>query len=326
MIRTHIARTVSEIEGIRSLWLELERAPGITLYQSFRWNHAIAATLNTAEPFVVAVETNNGAAIIPAAVEGGALTLLGDALFDYRDVLSNDDDALAAAWRVLADRRLPLRFTALREDTPHSFWTAAGRVDFCNAPSMSLDDISAEEFARRHWRQAKQFRRLLREGVRLVHSDGSNAGLVRWIYEQKAGQLAGDPNNVFADRRRIDFMVRIAAEEGSRCDVYCLQAGGAVISSLIAVRDDVLGCRPVRRYYTTVFDHAWARLSPGIALLYEVARQSLAEGMDVDLQTGEQFHKSRLATRSTPLYRIELAADQLAALVDAPASVTRVAA
>ena len=314
MIRTHIARTASDIERLRPFWLELERLPGATLYQSFRWNHAIAVTLGNSMPFVVAVANEHGAAIIPAAIENGALTLLGDVLFDYRDVLSNDDEALAAGWSVLADQRLPLRFTALRDDSSHPFWSAAARVDFCGAPSMSLDDISAEGFRSRHWRQAKQFRRLCREGARMVHSDGSNSRLIRGIYEQKALQLAGDPNNVFADPRRIDFMVRIAAEEGSRCDVYCLQAGETIISSLITFLDDIPGRRPIRRYYTTVFDHGWARLSPGIALLYEVARQSLADGIDVDLQTGEQFHKSRLATRATPLYRVDLTAGQVAAL------------
>jgi CelD/BcsL family acetyltransferase involved in cellulose biosynthesis len=304
----------------------LERAAGVTLYQSYRWNHAAARLLKGTSPCVVAVENGGGAAIIPAAVEDGCLTFLGDVLFDYRDVLSNDDEALVAAWRVIRELQRPLHFLALRDDSPHEFWSAAERSPFCGAPSISLDDISAEQFARRHWRQAKQVRRLLREGATLLHTDGSHSGLVRWIYEQKAAQLAGDPNNVFADPSRIDFMVAMAAAESSRCDVYGFEIGGRIISSLITFRDDPPGARPVRRYYTTAFDHGWWRFSPGIALLYEVARQSLEEGMDVDLQTGEQFHKSRLATRSTPLYRVSLSADQVGRLAEAATGSARAAA
>jgi hypothetical protein len=47
-----------------------------------------------------------------------------------------------------------------------------------------------------------------------------------------------------------------------------------------------------------------------------VARRSLAEGIDVDFQTGEQFHKSRLATRVTQLYRLALPADEVAKLAE----------
>lgn len=313
------------MERLRPLWLALERASGLTLYQSYRWNHA-AASILAAAPCVVAVENDRGAAIIPAAIENGALTFLGDALFDYRDVLSSDDQALAAAWRAVADMNRPLRFTALRADSPHRFWSAGGLTPFCGAPMISLDDVSAEAFARRHWRQAKQVRRLYREGAKLVRAVGSDSALVRWIYEQKAEQLAGDPDNVFADRRRVEFMQQIAAQEGSRCDVFSFQMQGAVLSSLITFRDEPPSGRAVRRYYTTTFDRRYARLSPGIALLYEVACLSMAEGLDVDMQTGEQFHKSRLATRSTQLYRVELSSEQIAALADPAVGATKAAA
>lgn len=313
------------MECLRPVWLELERAAGLTLYQSFRWNYAAARFLRAA-PCVVAVHNSSGAAIIPAALEDDALTFLGDALFDYRDVLSNDGAALAEGWRVLASLERPLRFAAVRADSPHGFWAAGGRADFCRAPMVSRDDISAEEFARRHWRQAKQVRRLLREGANLVRADGRESGLVRWIYKDKAAQLAGSAGNVFADAGRIEFMVAMAAREGSRCQVYGFEAGGTIVSSLITFRDEPPGARPIRRYYTTTFDRRWGHFSPGIALLYEVARQSLAEGMDVDLQTGEQFHKSRLATRSALLYRVDASSEQMTGFAEALAGGARMAA
>jgi CelD/BcsL family acetyltransferase involved in cellulose biosynthesis len=325
-MRTFVARTAAEMERIRPLWQQLERLPGATLYQSYRWNYAAARLLNRSQPFVVAVENSAGAAIIPAAVEGDSLTMLGDVLFDYRDVLSNDDDLLAEAWRVLADCRLPLRFTALRADTRYGFWPDAARQPFCGAPAISAEDISAEHFAYRHWRQAKQVRRLHREGARLIRRTGADTSLIRWIYRHKTGQLAGDPANVFADEARVEFMVAICAEEHDRCDVYGFEVGGSLISALITFHDYPPLGRRVRRYYTTTFDRRWARFSPGIALLYEVARQSLAEGLDVDLQTGEQFHKSRLATRSTPLYRVALTPQQVAVLARTLAAGARAAA
>ena len=298
----------------------------MTFYQSYRWNLAAARFLRGAQPCVVAVENTGGAAIIPTALEGESLTLLGDVLFDYRDVLSNDRDALAEAWRVVASWRRPLRFVALRADSPHGFWPAVGAEPFCGAPSISLDEITAEEFAHRHWRQAKQVRHLFREGARFVHADGSHSGLVRWIYQQKFAQFAGTANNVFADPQLVEFMVEMAAQEDARCDVYGFEMDGSIISSLITFRDEAPGARPVRRYYTTTFDPRRARLSPGIALLYEVARQSLAEGIDVDFQTGEQFHKSRLATRSTQLYRVALSSEQVAGLAENVATTVRAAA
>ena len=326
MISTTVARTASEIERLRPLWLELERRPGMTLYQTYRWNHAAARLLRGAQPCVVAVENSDGAAILPTADEGDALTFLGDVLFDYRDVLSSDEGALAEAWRVVAEWQRPLRFLSMRADSPHHFWMAGTPEPFCGAPSISLDDISADEFAHHHWRQAKQVRHLFREGARLVHADGTHSALVRWIYQQKAGQLAGNPNNAFADPSRIEFMVEMAAQEAARCDAYGFEMGGSIISTLITFLDEIPGARAVRRYYTTTFDPRHARLSPGIALLYEVARQSLAEGVDVDFQTGEQFHKSRLATRSTQLYRVALAAEQVAAMSDSLTTTIRAAA
>jgi CelD/BcsL family acetyltransferase involved in cellulose biosynthesis len=59
----------------------------------------------------------------------------------------------------------------------------------------------------------------------------------------------------------------------------------------------------VRRFYTTWFDPQWSRHSPGVALLFEATRLSLAEGLTCDYMTGEQDYKLRLATGAVPLYR-----------------------
>jgi CelD/BcsL family acetyltransferase involved in cellulose biosynthesis len=52
--------------------------------------------------------------------------------------------------------------------------------------------------------------------------------------------------------------------------------------------------------------------SPGVALLYEVTRASLAENLDCDYLTGEQEYKMRFATSVMPLYRVDVTAGELA--------------
>lgn len=55
-------------------------------------------------------------------------------------------------------------------------------------------------------------------------------------------------------------------------------------------------------------------LFPGQLLLYEVAAQSLAEGLDCDFLTGEYPYKNRVATARVPLFTVEAAAAALPAI------------
>src|SRR5947209_20244269 len=97
MRRLVVAQSAAEVASLRSLWRELECAPGATLFQSFAWN-LHAARFFDEQPFVVAVESDCGAALLPAALSarGGCATLLGDVMFDYRDALSGGDPQLLA--------------------------------------------------------------------------------------------------------------------------------------------------------------------------------------------------------------------------------------
>jgi hypothetical protein len=94
-------------------------------------------------------------------------------------------------------------------------------------------------------------------------------------------------DNLFVDPRRVEFVLRAAA--------------------LVTLRDG-----RVSRFYTTWFDDAWAHYSPGTALLFEVTRRSLAEGLDCDYMTGTQSQKLRFRIGSIPLFRAEASAEQLA--------------
>jgi CelD/BcsL family acetyltransferase involved in cellulose biosynthesis len=236
------------------------------------------------------------------------LTLLGEALFDYRDALyAGSEAALRAAFVHLGELRLPLAITALRGEVSRRRWDALEPAPFVNAPQVLLREMTANAFSTAHSRLGRSLRRLVEQGATLLRYDGNASGLITWIYRQKAAQFLGHPDNLFADRARGEFMAAACRLDPGACDIFAYQAKGQVVAALLTFRD-----RRVRRFYTVWFDPAWAWFSPGTALLYEVTRLSLAAGLDCDYMTGEQPHKMRFATSLVPLFRINAPADALA--------------
>lgn len=295
MLRTVIARSAHELDSLAPVWRRLQSSA--TIFQSFEWNRLAARFFASRQtPCVVLVENDSACALIPAALCATGLTLLGEELFDYRDVLG-DPDLLPTAWGAVAGLDRPLRFHGLCESAA-ARWDWASLSPFAAAPRVLRCEIDAEAFAAEHSRAAHRVRRLLRDGAHLRQFSGASSGLVRWIYQRKAEQSADTPN-LFTDPLRVDFMVEAAAINPAACEIFTLENRGGIIAALITFRDDL-----VRRFYTIYYDHAWARISPGIALLYEVTRLSLADGLDCDYMTGEQPHKTRFATSSTQLLRV----------------------
>jgi CelD/BcsL family acetyltransferase involved in cellulose biosynthesis len=283
------------------------------MFQTAAWNLLAARAFQSREaPLVVFVENDTGAAIIPASqLQSGQIGLLGDVLFDYRDLLAQGDESVARrAWEVLARHGSAFSTTALRGEKARLRWSAAGFATptFAAAPEVVRRDISAESFAAEHTRAARLLRRLVRAGAELRSYPGTESALVRRIYLLKAQQWLGREDNLFADPARVEFIVAAAAL-GNACDVFTLEQGSTIIAALVTFRD-----HGVRRFYTTYFDRAWAHHSPGVALLFEVTRQSLAQDLDCDYMTGEQPHKMRLATRAVPLFRAQASAAQLQAV------------
>jgi CelD/BcsL family acetyltransferase involved in cellulose biosynthesis len=92
--------------------------------------------------------------------------------------------------------------------------------------------------------------------------------------------------------------------------VYTLTQRATLVAALVTFRDG-----NTRRFYTTYYDHAWAHFSPGMVLLFEITRQSLEEGLNCDYMTGEQPHKTRLATGGVPLFRVECPREVLGRVV-----------
>ena len=320
-MRLRTARSAAEMDQFRELWDDLhQRSESATFFQSFGWNRLAATLFSEREsPYVVAAESDSGRALIPAAVSRAGLTLLGESMSDYRDVLSiGDPAALGAAWVKLAELGLPLVVTALRGDRVRDRWRALKPEPFVHAPQVRGVEIAADEFASRHSRLGRTLRILSREGISLHHYCGDAGGVVRWIYQQKAQQqdLAG---NLFADSTRVDFMLAFCKLAGSDCDIFTFERGEP-IAALVTFRD-----RQMRRFYTIYFDPAWGRLSPGTCLTYEITRRSLAEGLDCDYMTGEQPHKSRFMTSMAPLFKVNARAELLAVVGKAEPSLQRAA-
>lgn len=308
-MRVLIARTLQEIDRLRPAWEHLQRQDSLTMFQSFAWNRLSAQVFcETEAPFVVYAENGNGAALIPAAVcrDGSLIVFLGETLFDYRTVLAmGDPEALEAAWREVAALRQQLWVMGLPEPWT-SRWSDWTPQRFSAAPRVLTREISAEGFAGEHTRAAAQLRRLQRKGAAVKRHPGDASDLVGWILSEKARQLWGEPNNLFADPRRIAFLKAAFAREPRSADIFTLEEGSTVVAAIIALTDG-----GTRRFYNTYHDERWAKLSPGIALLYEATRQTLAEGLDCDYMTGTQPHKLRFATSSVPLYRIDATPEEV---------------
>jgi CelD/BcsL family acetyltransferase involved in cellulose biosynthesis len=307
-MRVQVARSVAEIDRLRPAWEFLYRQADATLFQSFAWNRLAALRFAGREqPYVVLAESDSSLALIPAVITDDRLSLLGEALFDYRDVLfAGSDDALGAAWQRLGELCLPLAVTALRGEIARRRWDALGPRRFVTAPQVPLKEITADAFSSAHSRVGRTLRRLADEGAALLQYDGNASGVITWIYRQKAAQFLGKPDNLFADYTRVEFIAAACQIDPAACDIFAYQANGRLVAALLTFRD-----RRVRRFYTIWFDPAWAKLSPGTALIYEITRRSLAAGLDCDYMTGEQPHKMRFATSLVPLFRIDAPAGAL---------------
>ena len=315
-LRTNIARTASEMDRIAPLWNEILQNQAHTMFQSFAWN-CLAAEMfrDRATPYVVWVESDAGAAIIPAAINHATdrVELLGDTLFDYRDVLcAGDRGMLHLAWQQIAACGKALRVVSLQNRAVGDRWREFPIALLTKAPLVDRSFVDEEAFRLAHSRLGRQIRRLQKLGIFLHIHMGQDSAVVRHLYECKRAHFAADSDNLFLDQRRCEFMVQAAALPESRCEVFSLENDrGSLIAGLVSFRDGA-----VRRCYTIYFHPEWARYSPGIALLYEVTARSLADGLSCDYMTGEYPYKLRLANSSQPLYKVEVSAQELAGIVE----------
>jgi CelD/BcsL family acetyltransferase involved in cellulose biosynthesis len=306
--RVILCNSPEDLLQFRPLWESMCSGDSYTLFQKFDLNLLAARTFAAREqPVVICAEASYGAAIIPAVISTSqnCLRLLGEELFDYRSFLhEGDPGVLQSALATLAEQGLPLKITAVREEDCAAFSGILPLSPFCCAPAVLPRDITAEQFALAHTQLDRNLRRLARLGFELHRYRGDYPGLVRFIYRHKAAQTA---DSLFRDPARIEFMVNAAALLADRFEVFTLEDDASIAAALVILREE-----RCRRFYTGWFAPQLQRHSPALSLIYEVTRQSLAEGLDCDYMTGEQPYKLRLATSRVPLYRVQATAEQLA--------------
>jgi CelD/BcsL family acetyltransferase involved in cellulose biosynthesis len=304
-----VCRSAEEMMRLRPLWESLREAGDYTVFQNFDLNRLAAERFaDREEPYIVCAESQNGAAIVPAALRrsDGTIRLLGEELFDYRTFLhSGDELVLRAALGVLVELERPMEIVALRDVDCSAVINELPSAPFAAAPGVSCAQISAEQFAAAHTRLARNLRRMKKLGFELRSYDDANPQLLRSIYSAKAEQSA---SSLFHDPERAEFLVSAAGLMTDVFEVFTLEKDGRMAAAVVALRDDGW-----RRFYTGWFAAEYQKHSPALALIFEVTRRSLADGIDCDYMTGEQPYKMRLATNSVWLYRVRASAEELAA-------------
>ena len=297
MAKVVVARSPGEMEQLKSAWQTLHHAGAQTIFQSFEFNQLAAKIFAEREAAcVIFVETENGMAIIPAAIARERVTLLGEEMFDYRDVLlAGDREALSLAWLKvfeIADvARLPFGMKGVPASSSGFDKNHFDRTFFANAP-----EVKCNAAPKSHPRLENRMRRLRAEGAEVKVYSGPNGAVVRNILKCKAVQRE---ESLFCDAQRLEMVCAMAQISGERCEIFTIENGSCLVAALITFIDGAC-----RRMYTIYYDKAWARYSPGVSLLHEVIKTSLNMGVNVDLMTGEQAYKMRFATDKKPLYTL----------------------
>jgi CelD/BcsL family acetyltransferase involved in cellulose biosynthesis len=308
MPKLETIRSAHELDRLNSRWTWLEKQCAGTLFQSYELNRQAARWFASREtPQVIVAESDSGMAIIPAVRREREVGLIGETLFDYRDVLSaGEPSVLERAWQELARTGLSLEVTALRGLAARERWQCLRPAEFCNAPATRRCDLTAKEFVAAHHKSAKASRRLARAGLRLVRRESRLQPIAEWIYRHKA-EWCGKSENLFTDRHRQNFMLYIVCSRVVDCTVWSYEDNaGDVAAALVTFRHG-----GIRHFYTIHHDPRWERFSPGQAMIFDVTRESLAEGLDVDFMTGEYDYKNRLATALVPLFRVAASVEQM---------------
>jgi len=315
LFQLRVARSAQEVETLASPWHSLMNQ-GLSLFQSHRWNLLAAKIFaQREEPYFIFAEDDNGAAILPAVIQTRSQTIgfAGECLFDYRDYLAGGDPAaLRAAWQKLASLDLPVSVTAICR-TENRIWEGMPKAFFSRAPRLHRTEITPEQFVQSHSRAFGRLRKLERMGLRITEYSGESQ-IVADIYRLRAAQ--SNPGELFSDALRAEFMAAVCRREGAGCKIFALEHGSTLAAALVTFRDS-----DWRRFYTIFYDHRWARFSPGTSLLFEAARRSLEEGINIDLMTGEQPYKMRLANSTADLFKVSASAAEMRSLFPQPAAI-----
>ena len=303
MIRTSVLKTLGDFDRVRPLWERLAQTPRASMFQQFHWNRLAAEVFaEREEPHVIVAEDGPDAVILPLCIRRDrTAALIGETLFDYRDLLSSGRrDLELAALSEAASLGLPLEITAINP-AAQNHWSFLGLRDFCNAPRVDLEVYSDKAFAEAHPRLLRHGRRMVRAGATRGRRTGNDRAFIRQLYDFKA-PLEG---NLFADPLRRHFMEELCALEGDRCEVMTYETSDRLVGAMLSFRTP-----KVQNFYTVYYDPEWGTYSPGQVLMFEMCLDALSQGRNCDLLTGEYPYKNRLASSLRPLYRVQCTAEE----------------
>jgi len=292
------------MDEIAGLWEQFHRLGDYTMFQCFAWNQLAANVFEDREaPYVVAAETDSGAAIIPAViVRQSHVSLLGEEMFDYRDCLwSGEVAVLQKAWAELAKLGLPFRCKAVRGEFGVR-WKQFDAEHFTRALS------STPAHARPNVKLETQFDRLLGQGCCAETVDATSES-VREMYSGRATSQALD---LFQDPLRMKMVMAMVEHAPEGASFHRMVHAGRTVSSVLTFRDGEWG-----RFYGTHYDRSWFKYSPGVSLAWWVREEIMAAGRKLDYMTGEQHYKQRLADSGSPLYVISANSDKLRSFANA---------
>jgi CelD/BcsL family acetyltransferase involved in cellulose biosynthesis len=299
---------IDDLSAIRSEWEDLwSRVPAASPFQHPAWLMAWA------QPYApgrcrAATLWHDGylEAVVPAFVWDGALLLAGTGPSDH-----------AAALLSCESEQVALLVNAICEASPEPF----DRIDFRQLASSSplpgerdgepclVVDLEgpdgmarASSRTRSHWRHA--IRQLESEGAAfdLVGSGEASQAAdelqrlhgLRWRAQGEEGALADE----LAQRHLAAATPELARAGLLR--MHRLRVGNRTIALVFAMRGAQSTC-----FYLSGFDPAWAKLSPGTALVGTAIAHAAKEGCaEADFLRGREHYKYKWGARERPTRRL----------------------
>ncbi|MEK8090281.1 GNAT family N-acetyltransferase [Thermithiobacillus plumbiphilus] len=300
--------------AIRPDWERLQRNSG--LFQRYDlallWWRAFGKGKSLA---IIHVRQPRGEAILPLyrdeKDDESCLRVLGAGACDQLDLLAQGEIPHAGLTRALqllgcsrlqVDAALPhARITALSGllDCPVS------RSDFSAMPLLHTARLDLARLRDAHPRSCYRHRRILREGaiIRELQDPIEAQQVLREAFQLKRANLHEEEKcDIFADGCHQRWLAALIRRHlGGLVRLRTLTIEGQLVAAVLYFAQ----ARAWNLYFT-VYDKDFARLSPGVALLWDILESAASSGIPlVNFLTGEQWYKLRWHDDTQALIRLD---------------------
>jgi Acetyltransferase (GNAT) domain len=288
-----------DLAGLEGAWRAAGAAGSGSVFQEFAFSRRWAQIVGR-EAEIAVWTSRDAPLVVPLAIRGGRLGLIGEGLFDYLDLIGGrareaENEAAEAAhslvWRKGRSTGIP------EASLHHGFWRrlAGAARPYSAAPVRAAGGDLEREHARAAWRWAKA-------GAELTRAEDGDARrrLLAWLLDRKARGLAARGQASVIGRLEQAWIVAMVEHEACFAELWELRRRGERLAALLCWRD-----ARTRYAYTIAYDPGAAALSPGVLALYGVLRHTMKEGRCFNFLTGEQAFKLRFATHRERLLRYE---------------------